>query len=522
MLHEPRNGYMEKDVTSLLPNFFTDDWRDDWGGDRSWNPLEPRSFSGLPPPIQPPKEWNERAERTPSPLRRMDWAESFVGTSGRGRMEVPDVGIIGQAVGADRRAGQGKLMRGREFSCILSSRRTALLATAALPVLRWCSRRSSKASRREVFIWPLLMCGPPARAEVTLADVSKGIMGGDRDVYYPSWFLGEWEATTELVSVEFPQGEQMADKDALRQKQLLGTKQAVEQYPQKYIDYDGKIIADRGYNMRNYVRGSGGGPRALESVEWDPQSPNLFKKKDSEILVIQRLDQSAAAAAISHCEHRLKKTDSATGSPGAVGASLLRSIQNHQAHQMMTSAKDMSAAPYRPGELLSKAMTQETSDAQIPTNSAASFDMKGHKAAAEAHCEVSPDERDDDDDDDDDDYSDSEDAYEDGQRPVPPGKVDGQQLNVGSTGHHLRLCKPCAFWNTKGCKDGKECKFCHLCEPGEKKRRKKEKSAYIRNISRWRQTDPPTPVPPTRAPGPPGPPGPPIGGPGPSLAPRRG
>ncbi|CAL1174153.1 unnamed protein product [Cladocopium goreaui] len=40
MLHEPRNGYMEKDVTSLLPNFFTDDWRDDWGGDRSWNPLE--------------------------------------------------------------------------------------------------------------------------------------------------------------------------------------------------------------------------------------------------------------------------------------------------------------------------------------------------------------------------------------------------------------------------------------------------------------------------------------------------
>jgi len=37
----------------------------------------------------------------------------------------------------------------------------------------------------------------------------------------------------------------------------------------------GKIIADRGYNMRNYVRGSGGGPRALESVEWDPKSPNL-------------------------------------------------------------------------------------------------------------------------------------------------------------------------------------------------------------------------------------------------------
>ncbi|CAL1174174.1 unnamed protein product [Cladocopium goreaui] len=515
----------------------------------------------------------------------------------------------------------------------VESRRTALLATAL--VLRRCWRLS-KPSRREVFIWPLLMCGPPARAEVTLADVSKGIMGGDRDVYYPSWFLGEWEATTELVSVEFPQGEQMADKDALRQSQLLGTKQAVEQYPQKYIEYDGKIIADRGYNMRNYVRGSGGGPRALESVEWDPKSPNLssvtlkrnglsiktetrikkrtvgvpegrddlfnssevflqevsgssegdkitpircvnkFKKKDSEILVIQRLEifprydgnnpetlnlekpsviykykgfgfwkkgglhLIECCAAIYHYEHRLKKSDPRLLFwllvPQAPQAQLVhlccvrfkttRLTRRGSWGWVMTSAKEMSAAPYRPGELLSKAMTQETSDAQIPTNSAASFDMKGHKAAAEAHCEVdgservSPDERDDDDDDDDDDYSDSEDAYEDGQRPVPPGKVDGQQLNVGSTGHHLRLCKPCAFWNTKGCKDGKACKFCHLCEPGEKKRRKKEKSAYIRNISRWRQTDPPPPAaPPTRPP--PGPPGPPIGGPGPSLAPRR-
>ena len=62
---------------------------------------------------------------------------------------------------------------------------------------------------------------------------------------------------------------------------------------------------------------------------------------------------------------------------------------------------------------------------------------------------MSPDERDDDDDDED--YSDSEEGYEDSQRPgthgssdfcdhnmccrpVPPGKVDGQQLNVGSTG----------------------------------------------------------------------------------------
>lgn len=58
---------------------------------------------------------------------------------------------------------------------------------------------------------------------------------------------------------------------------------------------------------------------------------------------------------------------------------------------------------------------------------------------------------------------------------------------LGSIGHLLRLCKPCAFVNTKGCKDGISCKFCHLCEPGEKKRRKKEKSAFWRALNRWQQ-----------------------------------
>mmetsp|Transcript_129439 Transcript_129439/g.360544 ORF Transcript_129439/g.360544 Transcript_129439/m.360544 type:complete len:290 (-) Transcript_129439:182-1051(-) len=56
---------------------------------------------------------------------------------------------------------------------------------------------------------------------------------------------------------------------------------------------------------------------------------------------------------------------------------------------------------------------------------------------------------------------------------------------VGSASHHLRLCKPCAFVATKGCKDGASCKFCHLCEPGEKKRRKKEKHAFWRALNRW-------------------------------------
>lgn len=52
---------------------------------------------------------------------------------------------------------------------------------------------------------------------------------------------------------------------------------------------------------------------------------------------------------------------------------------------------------------------------------------------------------------------------------------------VGSKGHFMDACKPCAFvykqgasWTSAGCQSGVLCVFCHLCEPGEKKRRKKE------------------------------------------------
>jgi len=50
---------------------------------------------------------------------------------------------------------------------------------------------------------------------------------------------------------------------------------------------------------------------------------------------------------------------------------------------------------------------------------------------------------------------------------------------VGSAGHQLGACKPCAFLYTKGCGNGVQCQFCHLCEPGEKKRRAKDKKATI-------------------------------------------
>jgi hypothetical protein len=51
---------------------------------------------------------------------------------------------------------------------------------------------------------------------------------------------------------------------------------------------------------------------------------------------------------------------------------------------------------------------------------------------------------------------------------------------VGSQGHHVGNCKPCAFLYTKGCSNGVNCSFCHLCEPGEKKKRAKENRAARR------------------------------------------
>merc|ERR1712196_539610 len=58
---------------------------------------------------------------------------------------------------------------------------------------------------------------------------------------------------------------------------------------------------------------------------------------------------------------------------------------------------------------------------------------------------------------------------------------------IGSMGHDIGRCKPCAFAYTKGCADGVNCKFCHLCEPGEKKRRRKEKLACRREAARARR-----------------------------------
>jgi len=58
---------------------------------------------------------------------------------------------------------------------------------------------------------------------------------------------------------------------------------------------------------------------------------------------------------------------------------------------------------------------------------------------------------------------------------------------LGSAGHYVGACKPCAFFHTKGCANGTQCSFCHLCPSDEKRTRQKEKQAAFCEIRRQRR-----------------------------------
>jgi hypothetical protein len=58
---------------------------------------------------------------------------------------------------------------------------------------------------------------------------------------------------------------------------------------------------------------------------------------------------------------------------------------------------------------------------------------------------------------------------------------------LGSAGHNLGTCKPCAFFYTKGCGNAAQCTFCHLCPPDEKRKRQKEKQAAFKDMHRQRR-----------------------------------
>lgn len=136
-----------------------------------------------------------------------------------------------------------------------------------------CGTITGRGRRKTLESFVLVALPIPCYAEGGAKQDAPNIIRSEGDVYYPPWFAGTWEATTELFSLEFPQGDAAAGQ-AVRQRDFIGTRKAVEQYPQRYIEYKNKLIADRGFNMRGLVRGSGGGPRALEEVEWEPSNPD--------------------------------------------------------------------------------------------------------------------------------------------------------------------------------------------------------------------------------------------------------
>jgi len=66
-----------------------------------------------------------------------------------------------------------------------------------------------------------------------------------------------------------------------------------------------------------------------------------------------------------------------------------------------------------------------------------------------------------------------------------------ERPTVGSSYHHLSLCRPCAHaFSKRGCWNGVNCEFCHLCEHGELKRRQMERRAFnqaIKGIARMQR-----------------------------------
>lgn len=71
---------------------------------------------------------------------------------------------------------------------------------------------------------------------------------------------------------------------------------------------------------------------------------------------------------------------------------------------------------------------------------------------------------------------------------LPESQLGSPEMpTMGSSGHYIGACKPCAFFYTRGCENGVQCTFCHLCPPDEKRRRQKEKQVAFREMRRQRR-----------------------------------
>lgn len=60
--------------------------------------------------------------------------------------------------------------------------------------------------------------------------------------------------------------------------------------------------------------------------------------------------------------------------------------------------------------------------------------------------------------------------------------------SIGSSRHQMGTCKPCAFFHTRGCQNGKSCVFCHLCPPHEKQRRRRQQRLMYEKLGQQYQS----------------------------------
>lgn len=115
-------------------------------------------------------------------------------------------------------------------------------------------------------------------------------------------------------------------------------------------------------------------------------------------------------------------------------------------------------AAYEPGELLRRAMRQESCDCDAASIVSTIETLSSEKIES---CRGNSD-------------SDDEDQ--------PPPKPT-TSVSVGSMKHDLGLCSPCSFfYRGGGCSEGAECTFCHLCPPGSIELKRKMKRKLVKSL----------------------------------------
>eukprot|EP00616_Rhizochromulina_sp_CCMP1243_P001560 CAMPEP_0118982800 /NCGR_PEP_ID=MMETSP1173-20130426/33750_1 /TAXON_ID=1034831 /ORGANISM="Rhizochromulina marina cf, Strain CCMP1243" /LENGTH=303 /DNA_ID=CAMNT_0006933327 /DNA_START=61 /DNA_END=973 /DNA_ORIENTATION=- len=182
-----------------------------------------------------------------------------------------------------------------------------VVAAGALPVAAaaWCRRLlRGGAVSRGLSAWPTGAAGgcagargghsgqvviDPSAASVLREGLAKGAASlpgyGAPDVVYPALFQGSWECRRTLVSLT-PAPEGVADPAVQAVAEELGplVGRAVE-FRVRYIDHDGRVVADRAFNAMSQSRaeeallrrGGGGGEKlSVAEARWSVLNPNVL------------------------------------------------------------------------------------------------------------------------------------------------------------------------------------------------------------------------------------------------------